>query len=135
MNLSDERVIEFLSKTPVKSFSAMCDALLYLDGKWIWEALEYEVFDDALGDNPEQKLKIRVPRIRGISANALLAFKGHAEAFRLIRRRPRTMRESQRDTEEIIVFYELTTPGKYMIKALEAMQTVAGSSQAQAAGV
>lgn len=74
MPLNDEKVIEFLAKSPVKSFPAMLDALRYLDGKWIWEELEYELFHEALGENPEQRLQVRIPAIRGIASNALLAF-------------------------------------------------------------
>jgi hypothetical protein len=65
MKLSDERVIEFLWKSPLKSFPAMLDTLRYLNGNWTSEDLEYELFDHALGDNLEDKVKIMVPSIRG----------------------------------------------------------------------
>ena len=124
MKLSDQRIITFLSKSPIKSFSAMLDTLRYLDGQWIWEDLEYELFNVALGDNPEEKVHVRVPAVRGITASALFAFAWHAKASHLIRRRPRKMRSSQPDEpQEIIVLYELTPAGKEMIKVLEAIQT------------
>ena len=121
MNWSDERIIEFLSKSPVRSFSAMLDVLRYLDGNWIWGDLEYELFDNALGDGASEE-KIRVPSIRGIAANALLTFTWLACDFHIIRRRPRGPRlEGQ---PEIIVFYELTPAGKHMVKILEAITAV-----------
>jgi hypothetical protein len=116
MNLSDERIIEFLSKSPLKSFGAMLDVLRYLDGNWIWKDLEYELFDNALDDGQDGE-KIRVPTMRGIAANALLAFTRHAFDFHMIRRRPRTIRSESHP--EIIVFYELMPAGKHMIKILE----------------
>jgi hypothetical protein len=121
MALTDERVIEFFAKSPVRSFVAMLDSLRYLDGNWIWEALEYELFDEALGDNPEERLQIRVPAIRGIAANALLAFSGHAAAFHVVRRRPRSVQGFADQPQEIIVFYELTSAGRYMVRLLEAL--------------
>jgi len=51
MKLS-EKIIEFFCKSPVKSFSAMLDALRYLDG------------DEALGDNDDETLS-RTPRTAG----------------------------------------------------------------------
>lgn len=130
MTLSDERIIEFLSKSPVKSFCAMLDVLRYLDGNWIWEDLEYELFDNALDDNPDDGEKIRVPSIRGIAANALLDFAWHALDFHMIRRRPRTVLSDSQP--EIIVFYELMPAGRHMIKLLEAI-TAVESSEARAA--
>jgi hypothetical protein len=69
----------------------MLDALRYLDGKWMQEEAEFELFDEALGDDPTETIQVRVPQLRGIAANALLAFAHHAQTFNLIRRRPRTM--------------------------------------------
>jgi hypothetical protein len=112
----------------------MLDALRYLDGAWTWEELEYELFDDALGDNQQQQVKIRVPRIRGVAANTLFAFTRHAATFHIIRRRPRTMRDERGQPDEVIVFYELTPAGKSMIKVLEAIVAANESSQAQFAG-
>jgi len=129
MTLSDERIIEFLSKSPVKSFRAMLDVLRYLDGNWIWEDLEYELFDNALDDNSNGG-KIRVPAIRGIAANALLDFAWRALDFHMIRRRPRKV--TYESLPEIIVFYELMPAGKHMIKILEAF-TAIESSEARAA--
>jgi hypothetical protein len=124
MKLGDEKVIEFFCKSPIKSFPAMLDALRYLDGKWIQQEVEYELFDAALGDNAEEKVTVRVPAIRGIAANALLAFTGHARTFNLIRRRPKEMRERDGSPEEVIVFYELTPAGSYMVKTLEVLTDV-----------
>ena len=124
MKLSDEKMVEFFWKSPVKSFPAMLDALRYLDGKWIHGEAEYELFDKALGDNPEERLEIRVPNIGGITANALLAFAWHAQAFHLIRRRPRTPIPADGEPPEIIVFYELTPSGSYAVKVLEVLTDV-----------
>jgi hypothetical protein len=125
MKLSDQKFIEFLSKSPLKSFSTMLDALRYIDGNWIPQEIEYELFDDALGDNPGQTAKIRVPVIRGIPANALFAFMQHALAFNLIRRRPKAKRELGGEAhEEIVVFYELTSSGGYAVKLLEILSDV-----------
>ena len=128
MKLSDEKVIEFFAKSPVKSFAAMLDALRYLDGKHIEHEVEYELFDEALGDNPEERLQIRVPEIGGIAANALLAFAWHAKAFNLIRRRPRTMSTPDGSPAEIIVLYELTPAGSYAVKLLEVLTDVTALS-------
>ena len=76
-------------------------------------------FDEAMGDNPTETIQIRVPQIRGVPANALLAFVIHAQAFNLIRRRPKTMAAHHGGPEEIIVFYELTPSGSYVVKVLE----------------
>ena len=43
--LSDARVIDFLSKSPVKNFDTILDVLNYLDGQRIEEEMEYELFD------------------------------------------------------------------------------------------
>ena len=102
----------------------MLDALRYLDGKWVQEETEYEVFDEAMGDDPADAIKIRVPQIGGIPANALLAFVVHAQAFNLIRRRPKTMAARHGGPEEIIVFYELTPSGSYVVKVLEILTDI-----------
>jgi hypothetical protein len=124
MNLNDEKIIEFFAKSPIRVFPAMLDALRYLDGNWIWEELEYELFDEALGDNPQDKVSIRVPNIRGIPANVLLAFTSHAAAFHMIRRRSRKMPGPGNSPEEMIVFYELMPAGRYIVSVLEAIVTV-----------
>jgi hypothetical protein len=121
--LTDRRVIEFLSKSPLKSFAAMLDTLRYLDGKWIWEDVEYELFDEPLGANRERKVRIRVPEVQGITANALLAFTWHAKASHLVRRRPRKIRDPRAEPDEIVVFYALTPAGKQMIELLRAIET------------
>lgn len=128
MRLSDQRIIQFLAKSPLKSISGMLDVLRYLDGKWIWEDLEYELFNEALGDNPEEKVRIRVPELGGITANALLAFTWYAKAApaHLVRRRGRKMWSLRGEPEEIAAFYELTPAGEEMIKILESIQAVRG---------
>jgi hypothetical protein len=121
MKISDEKIIEFFWKSPLKSFPAMLDVLRYVDGNWIQGEVEYELFDDALWPNSEGKIQIRVPKIGGITANALLAFAWHAKTFNLIRRRPRALRASESDPPEIIVFYELSPSGRYVVKLLEVL--------------
>ena len=124
MKLSDEKLIEFLWKSSLKSFPAMLDALRYLDGKWVQEEAEYELFDQATGDNPTETIQIRVPQIPGIPANALLAFVIHAQAFNMIRRRAISMAEQLGSPEEIGVFYELTPSGSYVVKVLEILTDI-----------
>lgn len=123
MKLSDEKVVEFLWKSPIKSFRAMLDSLRYLDGKSMHGESEAELFDWALGDNPSERVTIRIPPIGGIPANALLSFMGHPKSFNIIRRRPRGMQVSG-EPQEIIVFYELTPSGSYILKLLEAMTDI-----------
>ena len=124
MKLSDEKLIEFLWKSSLKSFPAMLDALRYLDGKWVQEEAEYELFDQATGDNPTETIQIRVPQIPGIPANALLAFVIHAQAFNMIGRRAISMAEQLGSPEEIGVFYELTPSGSYVVKVLEILTDI-----------
>jgi hypothetical protein len=124
MKLSDEKLIEFLWKSSLTSFPAVLDALRYLDGKWVQEEAKYEVFDEPMGDKPAEAIQIRVPQIRGIPANALLAFVVHAQAFDLIRRRPKTMTAQLGSPEEIVVFYELTPSGSYVVKVLEILTDI-----------
>jgi hypothetical protein len=123
IKLSDEKLIEFLWKSALKSFPAMLDALRYLDGKWVQEEARYEVFDEALGEKPAEAIQIRVPQIRGIPANALLAFVVHSQAFDLIRRRSKTAVLHGRP-EEIIALYELTPAGSYVVKVLEILTDI-----------
>jgi hypothetical protein len=128
MKLSDEKVIEFLWKSPVKVFATMLDVLRYVEGKFIHADIEYELLDDPLGDNADEKVTIRVPRLRGIPANPLLKFVGHAVGFGLIRRRTSVLKPtpSQRriiyeEPPEMMVRYELTPSGSYMLKVLEVL--------------
>lgn len=130
MKLSDERVIEFFSKSPIKTFSGMLNALRYLDGQWTHQENDYALFDDALGDNTKEKIRIRVPHVGGIAATALLAFSWHAQAFNLIRRRSMTIFTPGNKPEEIIVFYELTTSGANVVKVLEVLTDVTNSKNA-----
>ena len=121
MQLTDSKVIEFFSATSIKSFAAMLDVFRYLDGIWIPEDTEYELFNEGLGDNETETVRIRVPNLPGITANALHAFTRHAEILHLIRRRARDIRGPMDDPEEIVVFYEVTPSGKYITKLLEAI--------------
>jgi len=123
MKLTDERIIEFLWKSPVKSFEAIRDTLRYLDGNWCWENIEYELFNEALGDNLDDKASIQVPNIGGITANALLALTWHAKAFYLLRRRVHKIRNTNQP-EELVVFYELTPAGKEVLKLLEVIAQI-----------
>jgi len=93
MTVSDQRIIEFFCKSPIKSFATMVDVLRYLQGGQAIRAdIEYELFDWALGDNPRNKVYIRVPEIRGIpiTANSL---------------------SSADPDDELTVFYDLTPTG------------------------
>jgi hypothetical protein len=123
MKISDKRIIQFLAKSPLQSFAAMADALRYLDGQWIWEDIEYELFNTALGDNPKGKVSIRVPEIPGIAAYALLNFTWHAKANHVVRRRSRKMESGNYEPDEVVVFYELTPTGKRFLKIIEAIET------------
>lgn len=124
MKLTDERIIEFFWKSPVRNFEAIRDTLRYLDGQWIEEDLEYELFNEALGDNPDEKVSIRVPNIGGITANALFGLTWHAKAFHLLRRRVREMRDTMAEPDELIVFYELTPAGKEVLRLLEVITQI-----------
>jgi hypothetical protein len=119
--LSDRRIIRFLADSPLHSISAMLDALRYLDGQRIWEDLEYELFDDALGDNSQRKQKIRVPSVRGITANVFLNFTRFATKNHMVRRRSRKMRDFDGKPDEVVVFYEVTPAGRKMINILESI--------------
>lgn len=121
MRLSDERLIKFLAKSPLRNFSEILDALLYLDEDWFYKDTEYELFDSALGDNPTGKAKISVPQVGGITAHALFAFLGHACAFHILRRRPRTIRDRRGRGEERLVFYHLTPAGRELVSILKAV--------------
>jgi hypothetical protein len=120
MKLSDAKVIEFLSSSPLKSFAGMLDALRYLDGVSIPHDAEFELPDEVLGDYVEEKPNVRVPEIRGIPANELLAFAEYAHSFEILKRRPRA--ELDKAPQDIrLVFYELTPSGRYVVKILEAL--------------
>lgn len=122
MKLSDRKIIEFLGKSPVKTFEATLDTLRYLDGQWIWHELEYELFHDVLGDNPDEKISIRVPNIKGIPGNSLLKLTRHLCEFHLIRRRVRDVLDPTDQSRELIVFFEVTPTGKELLKLLEAIE-------------
>lgn len=65
MKLSDEKLIEFLWKSSLKSFPAMLAALRYLDGKWVQEEAKYEIFDEATGDKSLMRFKSGCRRSAG----------------------------------------------------------------------
>jgi len=120
MKFSDERVIEFLYESPLKSFAGMLDALRYVDGVPVPYESESELVDDALGDDVEEEPKVRVPEIRGIPPLALLAFVEHAHSFDIVKRRP--LAELDSAPQDIrLVFCELTPSGGYLLKILEAL--------------
>ena len=123
MKLTDKKITEFLSKSPIKNFECIRDTLKYLDGQWTREELEYELFDDALGDNRENKVKVQVPKIKGIPANALLSLTwlAKSKSFHLIRRRTKKEPNLILTPNELIVFYELTPAGKEFLILLEAI--------------
>lgn len=100
----------------------MLDALSYLDGVCIPRSTELEVVDDLLSDNAEEEPIVKVPEIRGMPAEALLAFAEYAQSANIIRRHPRTVFDKA--PEEIWLFYELTPSGRYLLKILEALTDV-----------
>jgi hypothetical protein len=116
MKLSDETIINFLSRSPLKSFAAMLDALHYLDGVSIPCDVEFELFNRAIGNNAEGHPKVSVPRIRGIPANLLLAFAEHAHCSNVVRKRPPAV--LSKEPEELKLLYELTPSGRYVVKIL-----------------
>jgi hypothetical protein len=119
MKLSDETIINFLSRSPLKSFAAMLDALHYLDGVSIPCDVEFELFNRAIGNNAEGQPNVSVPRIRGIPANLLLAFAEHAHSSNVVRKRPPAV--LGKEPEELKLLYELTPSGRYVLKILEAL--------------
>ena len=119
MKLSDERVIEFLYASPLKSFAGMLDALRYLDDVPVPYEFESKLVDEALSDDVEERPKVRVPEIRGIPPIALLAFIEHAHSFEVLKRHPRMPLDKA--PQKISLLYELTPSGRYMLKILEAL--------------
>ena len=119
MKLSDEKVIEFLSSSPLKSFAGMLDALRYMDDVPVPYESESELVDEALGNDVEEEPKVRVPEIRGIPPIALLAFIEHAHCFKVLKRHPRMPLDKA--PQKVSLLYELTPSGRYVIKILEAL--------------
>ena len=119
MKLSDEKVIEFLSSSPLKSFAGMLDSLRYVDDVPVPHESESELVDDALGDDVEEQPKVRVPEIRGIPPIALLVFIEHAHSFEVLKRHPRMPLDKA--PQKICFLYELTPSGRYILKILEAL--------------
>jgi len=130
MTVSDQRIIEFFCKSPIKSFATMVDVLRYLQGGQAIRAdIEYELFDWALGDNPRNKVYIRVPEIRGIpiTANSLFKLTEHFKKFHFVRRRPHKTRGPHADPDdELTVFYDLT---QRMLKLLEGIERARASEK------
>ena len=121
MKLSDRKIIEFLGNSPVKTFEAILDTLLYLDGKLIWEDIEYELFHEALGDNPNEKISVRVPNIKSISGNSLLHLTFHLCKFHLVRRRVRYVLDPRDQARELVVFFDVILTGKELLKLIDAI--------------
>ena len=120
--ISDRRIVKFLSESPLKSVPTMLDTLRYLDEQWIPQDLEYELFNEGLGDKRHKEARIRGPEVGGMAANALLAFTWHAKRHHMIRRRTRNMRDPLANSEETVVFYELTPAGRQTVSVLEAVE-------------
>ena len=110
MKLSDEKVIEFLSERPLKSFTGMLDALRYIDDVPVPYGSESELVDEALGDDGEEVPKVRISEIRGIPPIALLVFIGHANFFGVLKRRPRMPLDKA--PQKISLLYKLTPSGR-----------------------
>ena len=123
--LSDARIIDFLSKSPVKNFATILDTLRYLDLKWIQTDLEYELFNWALGDNNEEKVEIRVPNVGGLEANALFQLTKLMEQFHFVRRRAKAIPSPLDGPEgpELITWYEVTSTGKKLRHILTQIET------------
>lgn len=128
MKLSDEKVIEFLGKSPIRSFHSMLDCLRYLDGSSIEPDSEFELFDWGLGDNPTEHVEIKVPTNRGMPANALFAFMQHAQSFNVVARRSRMIKGMANSPERLRLFYGLTPSGGYIVKILEVITDVSSRS-------
>ena len=110
MKLNDRKVIEFFSKSPVKSFSAMLDILKFLHDRALPEEVEFEMFDG-----------IRVPGIGGDSAAMVWRFTSHARRFGVVRRRVRRTISPLAKECELIAAYEITPVGNSVLKLLEAI--------------
>jgi hypothetical protein len=121
MKLSDEKVIEFLGKSPIRSFQSMLDSLRYLVGSSIEADSVFELFNWGLGDNPTERIEIMVPTNRGVPANALFSFMQHAQSFNVISRRSRMVKGMAYSPERLRLFYGLTPSGGYIVKILEVL--------------
>ena len=58
--LSDARLIDFLSKSPVKNLDTILDVLTYLDGQWIQEGPSFK----QIRDNPDLQMIHRACAVR-----------------------------------------------------------------------
>jgi len=111
VKLSDQKVMEFFWKSPIRSFSAMLDFLRFLDERALPEELEYELFDG-----------IRVPGIGGDSAAVIWRFTKHAEKSGVVRRRARRTKSPLAEEVILVAVYEITAAGRLIMKLLEAIQ-------------
>lgn len=134
MKITDRKIIEFLYKSPIKSFTTIRDTLSYLNSQWILEDIEYELFNWALGDNINKKITIKVPILGVHGASLLFILTQHARDFHLIKRRTKKLKSPSGDPNELDdisitghphelnVFYCLTSSGKEMLKILESIE-------------
>lgn len=138
MSISDSRVIEFFSKSPIKSFATMLDSFRYFEkGRAIRADIEYELFDRALGDNPRKRVDIRVPELWGISitANALFLLTEHLKKFRLVRRRSHKTRGPHDNPDDRhVIYYDLTPTGKNVLQLLEGIERAKGGKRRKRRG-
>ena len=117
-------MIDFFSKSPIKSFDTVLDVLNYLEDNWVPDDIEYELFDSGLGGNVQQKASIRVPRVGGNTANSLFALTQVLRDFRFVRRRQKSEPSPFFENEsDLIAFYSLTNAGRklrYLLKQIDA---------------
>jgi hypothetical protein len=133
MSVSDQKVIEFFWKSPIKSFATMLDVFRYFEHGQIFRAdIEHELFDGGLGDNPRREVSIRVPELRGIpiSAHSLFLLTQHLKEFRLVKRRPHKTRGPHADPDDqLVVCYDLTPTGKSMLQILAGIERARGNKR------
>jgi len=133
MSVSDQKVIEFFWKSPIKSFATMLDVFRYFEhGRVIRADIEYELFDSGLGDNARREVSIRVPELRGIpiSANSLFLLTQHLKQFHLVKRRPHKTRGPHADPDDQrVVCYDLTPTGKSMLQILAGIERARGNKR------
>lgn len=105
---TDRKIIEFLEKSPLRSFSAMRDALRFWDDRVIPEVMAHEVLDD-----------VRLVGIRGDDSRAMWGFEGHAREFGYLRRRVRRTKSPLSEDVEEVMEWGLTQSGSHLLKLLE----------------
>ena len=108
------RVIQAVAGAIVLTTCINLDVLSYLDGKWIQEDIEYELFNWVLGDNENEKVFIRVPNVGGITSTPLFWLTRVLQDFHFVRRRVRATPSplDGPDGPELVAFYEVTNSGK-----------------------